>query len=262
MGQVIVVPAPQPTHSAEPGLLASAIPATPPEGVGALGLVTPVATRVKADSATVTGRVTSEAGTPVGGAIVAIPNLRLSATTNDAGVYRIQVPSDRFVAGPDSLRVTRLGLPAGDGTVHGIVRARHGGRHAARAGGVARAGRRHRHGRQSGAARTAAVVATIDASQVVKEAPVTSVTQLLGARVPGVVVTDGSGTTGGATAILIRGAASISLSNQPLVFIDGVRVDGGFRGLFNVSGSGSASSGQAPSTMNDLNPNDSRASRS
>jgi TonB-linked SusC/RagA family outer membrane protein len=90
----------------------------------------------------------------------------------------------------------------------------------------------------------------------VKEAPVTSVTQLLSSRVPGVVVTDGSGTTGTATRILVRGAASISLSNQPLVFIDGVRMDGGFRGMFNVSGSGSATSGQAPSTLNDLNPND------
>ena len=70
------------------------------------------------------------------------------------------------------------------------------------------------------------------------------------------MVTEGSGTTGGATRVLMRGAASISLSNQPLVFIDGVRMDGGFRGLFNVSGSGASTSGQAPSTMNDLNPND------
>ena len=84
----------------------------------------------------------------------------------------------------------------------------------------------------------------------------TSVTQLLASRVPGVAVTDGSGTTGSATRVLIRGAASISLSNQPLVFIDGVRVDGGFRALFNVSGSGNATSGQAPSTLNDINPND------
>jgi len=255
-GQVIVVPVPQPTHAAEPGLLASAIPATPPEGVGALGLVTPVATREKADSATVTGRVTSEAGTPVGGAIVAIPNLRLSATTNDAGVYRIQVPSDRFVAGPDSLRVTRLGyrpvmmrftIFSGRVTVDVTLPAQAVSLEQVVVTGTA--------GNQERRAQ-AAVVATIDASEVVKEAPITSVTQLLGARVPGVVVTDGSGTTGGATRVLIRGAASISLSNQPLVFIDGIRVDGGFRGLFNVSGSGAASSGQAPSTMNDLNPND------
>jgi outer membrane receptor for ferrienterochelin and colicin len=102
----------------------------------------------------------------------------------------------------------------------------------------------------------AAVVASIDAGDVVKEAPVTTVTQLLSSRVPGVVVTDGTGNTGTATRILIRGAASISLSNQPLVFIDGVRMDGGFRGLFNVSGSGSATSGQPPSALNDLNPND------
>ena len=80
----------------------------------------------------------------------------------------------------------------------------------------------------------------VRSADLIREAPVTSVTQVLGARVPGVVVTEGSGTTGGATRVLMRGAASISLSNQPLVFIDGVRMDGGFRGLFNVSGSGAA----------------------
>ena len=255
-GQVIVVPAPQPIHSAEPGLLASAIPATPPEGVGAFGLVTPVATRVQADSATITGRVTSEAGTPVGGAIVAIPNLRLSATTNDAGVYRIQVPSDRFVAGPDSLRVTRLGyrpvtirftVSSGRVTVDVTLPAQAVSLEQVVVTGTA--------GNQERRAQ-AAVVASVDAAELTKQAPISNVTQLLEARVPGVTMVEGSGATGSSTRLLIRGAASISLSNQPLVFIDGVRVDGGFRALMNVSGTGSASSGQAPSVLNDLNPND------
>ena len=86
----------------------------------------------------------------------------------------------------------------------------------------------------------AAVVATIDASEVVSEAPVTNVTQLLSARVPGVV---GDGWLGHDRQRDTRrsfAAPRRSRSrNQPLVFIDGVRVDGGFRGLFNVSGSGS-----------------------
>ncbi|MGH7506792.1 MAG: TonB-dependent receptor domain-containing protein, partial [Longimicrobiales bacterium] len=43
-------------------------------------------------------------------------------------------------------------------------------------------------------------------------------------------------------------------SNQPLIFVDGVRVDGGTRGLVNVSGGGTV--GQAPSALNDLNPAD------
>ena len=258
-GQVIVVPTPQ-TARAGDAAEATMSPGSgmqpPPETTGAFGLVMLPPTAVKADSATVTGRVTSESGTAVSAAIVAIPSLRLSATTNDAGVYRIQVPADRFVAGPDTLRVTRLGyrpttarftLAPGRVTVDVVLASQAVSLEQVVVTGTA--------GNQERRAQ-AAVVATIDASEVVREAPVTSVTQLLSARVPGVSVTDGSGTTGSATRVLIRGAASISLSNQPLVFIDGVRVDGGFRAPFNVSGSGTATSGQAPSTMNDLNPND------
>jgi TonB-linked SusC/RagA family outer membrane protein len=252
-GQVIVVPS---ARVAPRDGASSDTPLPAPESVGALGIVMPPSTPVVFDSATVTGRVTSEGGTPVSGAIVTIPSLRLSATTNDAGIYRLPVPTDRFVARSDSLRVTRLGyrpttvrftLAPGRVTVDVTLTSQAVSLEQVVVTGTA--------GNQERRAQ-AAVVATIDAAQTVKEAPINSVTQLLGARVPGVVVTDGSGTTGGSTRILVRGAASISLSNQPLVFIDGVRVDGGFRAPFNVSGSGASSSGQAPSTMNDLNPND------
>jgi TonB-linked SusC/RagA family outer membrane protein len=101
-----------------------------------------------------------------------------------------------------------------------------------------------------------AVVATIDAAKVVDEAPVSSVTQLLQGRVAGVDVTDGSGTTGTAPRISIRGSASISLSNAPLVFVDGVRIDneprnvvGNFHGLERLGG-------QSVTALNDLNPDD------
>ena len=254
-GQVIVVPALRTaTSDAEATTEAATLP--PPETTGALGIVMPPPQQARVDSATVTGRVTSEAGTPIAAAVVSIQSLRLSATTNDAGVYRILVGPDRFVARSDSIRVTRLGyrpatirftLAPGRVTVDATLSSQAVSLEQVVVTGTA--------GNQERRAQ-AAVVASIDAAEVIKEAPINSVTQLLGARVPGVVVTDGSGTTGGATRILVRGAASISLSNQPLVFIDGVRVDGGFRGLFNVSGSGASSSGQAPSTMNDLNPND------
>ena len=253
-GQVLVVPTAR-TTALDGIVAASGESAIAPEAPGALGIVMP-APQQRVDSATITGRVTSDAGTPIAAAIVTIPSLRLSATTNDAGIYRMQVPPNLFVARSDTLRVTRLGYrPATvpftlvPGRVNVDVTLSTQAVSLEQVVVTGTAGNQERRAQ-------AAVVSTIDASEVVREAPVTSVTQLLGARVPGVVVTDGSGTTGSATRILVRGAASISLSNQPLVFIDGVRVDGGFRGLFNVSGSGSATSGQAPSTMNDLNPND------
>jgi len=70
-----------------------------------------------------------------------------------------------------------------------------------------------------------AVVGTIDAASVVRAAPISDVTQLLQGRIPGLVVSPSSGTAGTAARINLRGAASVSLSNQPLVFIDGVRVE-------------------------------------
>ena len=208
------------------------------------------------DSATVTGTVTNEGGVPIGNARVTLMSLQLSTTTNDAGIYRLGIPAARFVARGDTLRVVRLGfrpenvgvtLAPGRIVVDVVMRAQALQLERVLVSGVV--------GNQQRSAQSA-VVATIDASDVVREAPVTNVTQLLSSRVPGVIVTEGSGVTGTANRILIRGAASISLSNQPLVFIDGVRVDGGFRALMNVSGSGAASSGQAPSTLNDLNPAD------
>lgn len=209
-----------------------------------------------ADSAMVAGTVTNEGGVPIPNARVTLVTLQLSTVTNDAGAYRLVIPAARFVAGSDTLRVVRLGfrpqniavtLTPGRVVVDVVMTAQALQLERVLVSGVV--------GNQERRAQSA-VVATIDASDVVREAPITNVTQLLSSRVPGVVVTEGSGVTGAANRILIRGAASISLSNQPLIFIDGVRVDGGFRTLMNVSGSGAAATGQAPSTLNDLNPID------
>lgn len=92
----------------------------------------------------------------------------------------------------------------------------------------------------------AALVASVTAADVIKDAPVTNVANLLQSRVPGVALSSQSGTKGTATQIRIRGASSINLSNQPLIFIDGVRVNEGIIG--------SGQSGQAFDRFNDLNP--------
>jgi TonB-dependent starch-binding outer membrane protein SusC len=222
----------------------------------ALAAPNPADAQVAGDSATITGTVTTEGGIPLSNARVTIPSLQLATVTNDAGSYRIGISAARFVARGDTLRVVRLGfrpenvgftLAPGRVVVDVVMRAQAVSLERVLVSGVV--------GNQERRAQSA-VVATIDASDVMREAPVTNVTQLLSSRVPGVTVTEGSGVTGTANRILIRGAASIFLSNQPLVFIDGVRVDGGFRALMNVSGSGAAASGQAPSVLNDLNPAD------
>lgn len=77
-----------------------------------------------------------------------------------------------------------------------------------------------------------------------------NLSQVLTGRAPGVVVQAASGTTGTSSRIRIRGANSLSLANEPLLIIDGVRVS-------NDASSFSISlSGQTTSRFNDINPED------
>jgi TonB-linked SusC/RagA family outer membrane protein len=56
-------------------------------------------------------------------------------------------------------------------------------------------------------------------------APVRSVNDLLQARAAGVQVIQGQGVLGASSSIRIRGTSSLSLSNEPLVVIDGIRLN-------------------------------------
>jgi len=68
-------------------------------------------------------------------------------------------------------------------------------------------------------------VAQIDASSVVQKAPIQDVQQLLNGRTPGVTLLGNSGVVGAGSTVRIRGISSFSLTNQPLIYVDGVRVD-------------------------------------
>ena len=73
-----------------------------------------------------------------------------------------------------------------------------------------------------------------------------SASQLLTGKVAGVDVATTGGTVGSGSRIRIRGANSLSLSNEPLLIVDGVRYNDQFAGI----GVG----GQAPSSFNNINP--------
>ena len=93
-------------------------------------------------------------------------------------------------------------------------------------------------------------VGTIAASEVLETAPVNSVTDLLAGRTAGVQVAASSGQAGMGSRIRIRGSSSISLSNQPLLYVDGIRVESGSPSVRFYTG------GQEPSRLNDFNPED------
>ena len=67
-------------------------------------------------------------------------------------------------------------------------------------------------------------VATIDPP---KYAPIKTTGELLQGREPGVVGLSSSGLTGEGMKIRIRGNASLTQSNEPIVFVDGVRINSG-----------------------------------
>ncbi|MGZ3333175.1 MAG: SusC/RagA family TonB-linked outer membrane protein [Gemmatimonadaceae bacterium] len=77
-----------------------------------------------------------------------------------------------------------------------------------------------------------------------------NVSQLLTGRIPGVDVASPGGTIGSSARLRIRGASSLSLSNDPLLIVDGIRVE-------NSSASTTIGvGGQQPSRLNDINPED------
>lgn len=91
-------------------------------------------------------------------------------------------------------------------------------------------------------------VATLEAPE---NTPIANFSALLQGREPGVMALPSSGLTGEGTRIRIRGNASLSQSNEPIVYVDGVRIDngGGFGNGFVGTGGG----GQ-PSRLDDIDP--------
>lgn len=89
----------------------------------------------------------------------------------------------------------------------------------------------------------------IDAARLMRDQPIATVGDLLTARTPGVMALP-SNMTGTGTRIRVRGTNSLSLSNNPIYIIDGVRMTS------TASASTMSVGGSQPSRLNDLNPAD------
>lgn len=68
-------------------------------------------------------------------------------------------------------------------------------------------------------------ITTVDAASITKIAPVQSFQELLNGRAPNVTIIQGSGEVGSGAKIRVRGTSSFDLSQTPLMYIDGVRID-------------------------------------
>jgi TonB-linked SusC/RagA family outer membrane protein len=196
---------------------------------------------------TVSGRVIDrQSQRPLGSVQIRITGTGRGAQTDESGNYRIlsvpsgavQMVAQRIGYGPQtrSINVPANGnatvdfsLAVAATTLDQVV--------------VTATGQSERR-RENGAS-----TSQIDSSAVNKAA-ISTFSDALSSRVPGVVVQQSAGETGAGSRVRIRGSNSISLSNEPLLIVDGIRVDNSNSVLTNAIGTG----GQVPSRFNDINP--------
>jgi TonB-linked SusC/RagA family outer membrane protein len=96
-------------------------------------------------------------------------------------------------------------------------------------------------------------VSTIDAVKKMEEAPIKNMGDLLVAKAPGVQVLPAN-MTGGGSRVRIRGTSSISLSNDPIYIIDGIRMTSGSGSGGTNIGSAIGVGGTTPNRVNDIDP--------
>jgi TonB-linked SusC/RagA family outer membrane protein len=95
-------------------------------------------------------------------------------------------------------------------------------------------------------------VATVNVADVAAKTAVPSMDALLNGRTPGVTVLPGTGMIGAGANIRIRGIGTFSLSSQPLVYVDGIRVNNSTGSGLSVQAFGSG----VVSRLNDFDPSE------
>ena len=201
----------------------------------------------EAQTGTVRGQVVDE-GTrqPLAGAQIFIPDTRLGALTNASGAFLlVNVPE-----GTHQLRVQMIGYGGQSQTV--VVAAGETatadfelGQSAIALDEIVVTGA----GAATEKRKLGNTVGTINEAAI-ETAPVNTVAEVLQGREPGVTGLPGGGLVGEGAKIRIRGSSSLTQSNEPIVYVDGVRVDtyGGFGPEVSAGGGGS------PSRLDDINP--------
>ena len=214
-----------------------------------LSLTCTITIAAQAQRGAVVGRVTDKtSGAPISAAQIVIAGTSRGTTSGSDGRYRIP----NLPAGVVQVRVLRLGfqpdaraVTMADGVTDTVDFALTASVVTLDQVVVSAAGEQQRQ-RETGNA-----ISTISPDSIAQPA-VADFSDLLNSRAPGVSIVQQSGTTGGASRIHIRGENSVSLSNDPLLVIDGNRVD-------NSTNSASANlftGGQTASRFDDLNPDE------
>jgi TonB-dependent SusC/RagA subfamily outer membrane receptor len=209
-----------------------------------------------AQTGAVRGTVTDRAtGMPISAARVQIVGRENAvANTDDRGVYLIR----NLPVGQQTVRVTRLGYRpetqqaalAGNDTVMVNFTL---GQSAVELQQVVVTGT----GGAVEKRKIGASLGTVDVAQQTELMPSTSFQQVLAAKVSGVRSTMTGGGVGSGQDLRIRGMASFSLNQRPVIYIDGVRVDSrGTEWAIGTIACCAFTGGASTDRLSDLNPND------
>jgi TonB-linked SusC/RagA family outer membrane protein len=231
--------------------------------VAAIAALICAATSVSAQTGTtISGTVTNEQGVPLPGATVLIQGTTTGARTDDAGRYVIVVPADRangqsgvlvarvigysartvpIVLAPGSTIAQNFSLIVNPLNLDAVL--------------VTGAGT------STTRERLTTTINTVDSSALTRSANPQNVVSALAGQAPNVEVRTQSGEPGASASIKIRGAASLSGTNQPLFVVDGQPIDNQtFSSQSMATGSGSNSGADAstvaPNRASDINPAD------
>lgn len=99
-------------------------------------------------------------------------------------------------------------------------------------------------------------ISTVDAADVTTKTTISTLTELLQSKTPGLTLLPNSGVAGTASEMRIRGAGSL-INNAPVIYVDGIRYNDAGLGTFVPSGAGAtAYTGQVTSALGSLNPSD------
>lgn len=214
--------------------------------IASLLMTVAAATAVDAQQAVISGRVTeAESVQPVADARIVVIGTSIGTVTDAEGRYVLRdVP-----AGPAQIQARRIGMAARVRTITVPASGRVTLDFAlSRSVAMLEEVVTTVTGEQRERA-VANVIENIDAATIAREAPVKNIGEMLTARVPGVSVL-GLGMTGTGARVRIRGTTSLSLSNNPIYIIDGVRMEA-------ATGSSSIGiGGSTPGRLNDLNPDE------
>ncbi len=178
---------------------------------------------LNAQLGSIRGRVVVEGvNRPLGNAQVSVVGTQIGALTNDNGEFRL----NNVPPGPRQIRVQRIGfaaltspvtVTAGE-TVTIDFTIREAPVSLEQVVVTATGDVRRKEVANS--------MATISA-ETIENAPVANAQQLLAAQTPGVTVLANTGQPGGGGVIRLRGNNSISQTNNPIIYVDGVRIYSG-----------------------------------